>query len=85
MGKGPGCQRHIHAKPDVFVCHGSSRSGDRLIHLQANGLVQKALLDKDAAESDIDCAPRLLDVILQCCKGSVDACLPSYIQLCHQR
>ena len=53
--------------------------------MQANELVQKALQDKEASESDIDCAPRLLDVILQCCKGQVDACIPSYIELCHQR
>ena len=53
--------------------------------MQANGVVQKALLDKDASETDVDCAPRLLDVILQCCKGRVDTYLPSYIELCHQR
>ena len=57
----------------------------RLVRAQANGLVQKALLDKDASDTDVDCAPRLLDVILQCCKGRVDTCLPSYIELCHQR
>ena len=52
---------------------------------QVNGLVEKALTDADLAESDVGSAPRLLEIIMQNCRGGVDACIGSYIALALNR
>lgn len=49
--------------------------------LQAVHMSQKALTDTDASEGDVICAPKLLEVILQNCKGRVDECVPHFISL----
>ena len=48
-------------------------------------MVRKALTDPEADEKEIECAPHLLNVILQHCKGRVDACIPTYVALLHDR
>ena len=55
------------------------------MHVQANQMVEKALMDPDAAEGDVSVAPRLLEVIMQRCRGRVDACIPLYLHLALQR
>lgn len=42
---------------------------------------QKALTDADTSEGDVICAPKLLEVILQNCRGRVDECVPHFISL----
>ena len=39
--------------------------------LQAIHMSQKALSDSDASEGDVICAPKLLEIILQNCRGQV--------------
>ncbi len=46
-----------------------------------NGLVEKALVDADLAEADIGSAPRLMEIVMQSCRGRVDACIGTYIAL----
>ena len=40
-----------------------------LCSLQANQIAEKALRDPEANESDVGCAPKLLEVILQVGRG----------------
>jgi len=42
---------------------------------------QKALSDSDASEGDVICAPKLLEIILQNCRGQVDQCVGPFISL----
>ena len=49
--------------------------------LQAVHMAEKALTDSEASEGDVICAPRLLEVILQNCRGRVDQCVPHFISL----
>ena len=49
--------------------------------MQLNGLVEKALVDADLAEADIGSAPRLMEIVMQSCRGRVDACIGTYIAL----
>ena len=44
-------------------------------------MAEKALTDSEASEGDVICAPRLLEVILQNCRGRVDQCVPHFISL----
>lgn len=52
---------------------------------QVNHLVEKALTNEDLNETDIGSAPRLLEIILQNCRGRVDHCLGHYIALALNR
>ena len=49
--------------------------------MQAIHMSQKAMSDEDASEGDVLCAPKLLEVILQNCRGRVDECIPLFINL----
>ena len=49
--------------------------------LQLNELVEKALTTMDLNDEDAGNAPHLLDVVMQNCRGRVDACIGSYINL----
>ena len=53
--------------------------------LQAIHMSQKALTDDEASEGDVLCAPKLLEVILQNCRGRVDQCVPLFINLALSR
>ncbi|KAK9818968.1 hypothetical protein WJX74_009075 [Apatococcus lobatus] len=44
-------------------------------------LRKKALRDPEANENDVGCAPKLLEVILQACRGRVDEYVEPYLQL----
>ena len=46
---------------------------------------QKALTDEEGSEGDVLCAPKLLEVILQNCRGRVDQCIPLFISLALSR
>lgn len=48
-------------------------------------MAEKALTDSDASEGDVICAPKLLEIILQNCRGRVDACVPHFINLALSR
>lgn len=47
-------------------------------------MVQHSLTG-DYAEGSIVCAPKLLEVVLQCCQGRVDQWIQPYLSLCLQR
>ena len=49
--------------------------------MQLNELVEKALTTMDLNDEDAGNAPHLLDVIMQNCRGRVDACVGNYINL----
>ena len=49
--------------------------------LQLNELVEKALTTMDLNDEDAENAPHLLDVVMQNCRGRVDACIGIYINL----
>lgn len=49
--------------------------------LQANQIAETALTNADLSEGDIGSAPRLLEIIMQNCRGRVDHCIGSYIAL----
>ena len=46
-------------------------------------MASKALQSEDLGEDEMQPAPKLLEVILQNCRGQVDHCLPTYIQARH--
>lgn len=48
--------------------------------LQASEMACKTLQDEDLGEDEVQPAPKLLEVILQNCRGHVDDYLPHYIQ-----
>ena len=48
--------------------------------LQVSEMASIALHYEELAEDEMQPAPKLLEVILQNCKGRVDECLPLYIQ-----
>lgn len=56
-----------------------------LTNLQAVHISQKALSDPEASEGDVICAPKLLEVILQNCRGRVDQCVGHFINLALNR
>ena len=51
-----------------------------LLGVQASQMASKALQSEDLAEDEMQPAPKLLEVILQNCRGRVDHCLPLYVQ-----
>ena len=51
-----------------------------LLGVQASQMASKALQSEDLGEDEMQPAPKLLEVILQNCRGQVDQCLPLYIQ-----
>ena len=59
----------------LAVCNSES------LNLQAVHMSQKAMTDLDASEGDVICAPKLLEVILQNCRGRVDQLVPHFISL----
>lgn len=44
-------------------------------------MAEKALTDKEASEGDVICAPKLLGIILQNCRGRVDHCVAHFVTL----
>ncbi len=49
--------------------------------VQLNEMVEKALTTMDLNDEDAGNAPHLLDVVMQNCRGHVDAYIGSYISL----
>ena len=50
------------------------------IIMQASDMARKALESEDLGEDEMQPAPKLLEVILQNCRGRVDQYLPLYMQ-----
>ena len=48
--------------------------------MQASDMARKALESEDLGEDEMQPAPKLLEVILQNCRGRVDPYLPLYMQ-----
>jgi hypothetical protein len=48
-------------------------------------MVETALTNADLNETDISSAPRLLEIIMQNCRGRVDHCIGNYIALALNR
>lgn len=48
--------------------------------LQASDMARKALESEDLGEDEMQPAPKLLEVVLQYCRGRVDQYLPLYMQ-----
>ena len=44
-------------------------------------MAEKALTDEEASEGDVVSAPKLLEIILQNCRGRVDHCVGPFITL----
>ena len=53
--------------------------------MQVNHLVETALTNADLNENDIGSAPRLMEIIIQNCRGRVDHCIAQYIALALNR
>jgi len=51
----------------------------------ANQMAEKALTDDNLEEEDVCCAAKLLEIILQNCRGRIDACVPGYLALVLRR
>ena len=47
--------------------------------------VLQVLMDETKSDRDVLPAPKLLNVVLQSCKGRVDHCLPRYFELVFAR
>ena len=48
-------------------------------------MAEKALTDENLEEEDVCCAAKLLEIILQNCRGRVDECVPGYLALALRR
>ena len=48
-------------------------------------MVEDAFQDFDMSEGDLLVAPRLLEIIMQRCRGRVDGCIPLYMRMTLQR
>lgn len=48
-------------------------------------MAEKALTDDNLEEEDVCCAAKLLEIILQNCRGRIDACVPGYLALVLRR
>ncbi|BDA47636.1 Importin-7 [Coccomyxa sp. Obi] len=73
---------------DNFISRGTDTflSGRNPNYLQqVNHLVETALTNADLNESDIGSAPRLMEIIMQNCRGRVDHCIGQYIALALNR
>ncbi len=53
--------------------------------LQATAMAEAALRNDDLAEAEVECAPKVLELVLQACRGRVDACVGHYIALALDR
>ena len=47
--------------------------------------MEKTLSEEDYEESDVQAAPKLMEVVLQNCKGRVDQCVGPYLALSLRR
>ena len=54
-----------------------------LLLLQASEMASKALQSEEMGEDEMQPAPKLLEVILQNCRGRVDQYLSLYMQASH--
>lgn len=52
---------------------------------QATAMAEAALRNGDLAEADVECAPKVLELVLQACRGRVDHCVGHYIALALDR
>ncbi len=50
------------------------------VNMQASEMASKALQSDELGEEEMQPAPKLLEVIMQNCRGRVDECLPLYMQ-----
>jgi hypothetical protein len=48
-------------------------------------MAEAALRNDDLAEAEVECAPKVLELVLQACRGRVDACVGHYIALALDR
>ena len=48
-------------------------------------MIEHVLADDDLDESDVQPAPKLMEIVLQNCRGRVDACVPPYLSLALRR
>ena len=52
---------------------------------QATAMAEAALRNADLAEAEVECAPKVLELVLQACRGRVDPCVGHYIALALDR
>ena len=52
---------------------------------QATAMAEVALRNGDLAEAEVECAPKVLELVLQACRGRVDRCVGHYIALALDR
>ncbi len=52
---------------------------------QATAMAEAALRNGDLAEAEVECAPKVLELVLQACRGRVDHCVGHYIALALDR
>lgn len=52
---------------------------------QATAMAEAALRNGDLAEAEVECAPKVLELVLQACRGRVDQCVGHYIALALDR
>ena len=48
-------------------------------------MAEVALRNGDLAEAEVECAPKVLELVLQACRGRVDHCVGHYIALALDR
>ena len=72
-----GC-RGYHASP--ITCRQATLTL-KTCWLQANEMARRVLADTETSEGDLAPAPKLLEIILQNCRGRVDHCVAPYLQV----
>lgn len=58
---------------------------DALEIWQAVQMAEKSIQDPEASEGDVVCAPKLLEIMLQACRGRIDQYVPHFISLATKR
>ena len=48
-------------------------------------MAEAALRNGDLAEAEVECGPKVLELVLQACRGRVDHCVGHYIALALDR
>ena len=48
-------------------------------------MIEHVLADEDLDEGDVQPAPKLMEIVLQNCRGRVDACVGPYLTLALRR
>ncbi|KAK9839718.1 hypothetical protein WJX81_008385 [Elliptochloris bilobata] len=77
---------HILVPIDNYITRGTEKFLSNPTFLQqATAMAEKALRNEDLAEAEAECAPKVLELVLQACRGRVDHCVGHYIALALDR